>query len=266
MEVFVLLEPWMLAIAFVMPRFLVMFSILPLLTKETLPPLLRFAVVGSLAAVLVPGLAEQAHESRPAVQALVIIAKESFIGLVLGFIFAVPLWAFDAMGDFVDTQRGANMAQTLNPLSGQESSPLGQLFAQAITVLLFVSGGFTAMIAVVYQSFEVWPVFAPLPSFAGGAPAAMLGMLDRLMYLALLLSAPVIFAMFIAEAGLAIVSRFAPQLQVFFLAMPVKSGLAMLVFALYTVILFDHAQDLLRETAQGAIGALKGVLVPGGGR
>lgn len=266
MEVFLLVEPWLLATTYAMPRFLVMFSILPLMTKETLPPLLRFAVVGSLAVIVVPGLTHDAHQDRAAIEALAIIVKEGFIGLVLGFVFAIPLWAFDAMGDFVDTQRGANMAQTLNPLSGQESSPLGQLFAQAITVLLFVGGGFTAMTAAVYQSFAVWPVFSALPPFGDDAPAAMLGLLDKLLHLAVLLSAPVIFAMFIAEAGLAIVSRFAPQLQVFFLAMPVKSGLAMLVFALYAVILFDHAQDLLLATARGALDTLGRVLVPGAPR
>ena len=51
---------------------------------------------------------------------------------------------------------------------------------------------------------------------------------------------------------MAIVSRFVPQLQVFFLAMPVKSGIAMLVFAIYGVILFDYMHDVLSDTLKGA--------------
>jgi len=52
------------------------------------------------------------------------------------------------------------------------------------------------------------------------------------------LSAPLIVAMFLAEFALALVSRFAPQLQVFFLAMPIKSALAVLLLIFYGPILF----------------------------
>jgi type III secretion protein T len=52
--------------------------------------------------------------------------------------------------------------------------------------------------------------------------------------------------MFLAELGLALVSRFAPQLQVFFLAMPIKSALALLVLVLYMSTLFEYAGDTVR--------------------
>ena len=59
--------------------------------------------------------------------------------------------------------------------------------------------------------------------------------------------APVIVAMFLAELGLALVSRFVPQLQVFFLAMPIKSALALLVLVLYGATLFDMARDSISD-------------------
>jgi type III secretion protein T len=55
-------------------------------------------------------------------------------------------------------------------------------------------------------------------------------------------------AMLLAEIGLAIVSMFAPQLPVFFLAMPVKACIALFVLTLYLVTLMgylgDHAQAM----------------------
>jgi type III secretion protein T len=48
-----------------------------------------------------------------------------------------------------------------------------------------------------------------------------------------------IVAMFLAEFALALVSRFAPQLQVFFLAMPIKSGLSILLLIYYGPVLFS---------------------------
>lgn len=86
-----------------------------------------------------------------------------------------------------------------------------------------------------WSVFDWWPVLGP------DAPAIFLGMLDRLMRLAVLFAAPVIVAMFLAEIGLAIVGRSAPQMDVFFLAMPVKSGVAMFMLAIYVTVLFDYA-------------------------
>ncbi len=56
--------------------------------------------------------------------------------------------------------------------------------------------------------------------------------------------------MFLAEIGLALVSRFVPQLQVFFLAMPIKSALAMLVLLLYMATLFDYGADYVGQLRQ----------------
>jgi type III secretion protein T len=72
-------------------------------------------------------------------------------------------------------------------------------------------------------------------------------------------------AMFLAELSLALVSRFAPQLQVFFLAMPIKSALALLVLILYTGTLFDFIDKPLRGLADWTV-RLDAGLRPEGGR
>src|SRR5690606_3789694 len=72
-------------------------------------------------------------------------------------------------------------------------------------------------------------------------PGLMLGILDYGMRLAFIFAAPVVLVMFIAEAALAMVSRFAPQVQVFILAMPIKSGLSMFLLIFYISILFPEA-------------------------
>jgi type III secretion protein T len=244
------LEPtrYIVAFGYCLPRFLGFFSLLPLLTKEVLPMTLRMGLVSCLGLVLVPMLLEPALQERPPMQSAFILGREAVLGTVIGLVMAIPLWAMEAMGNIVDTQRGTSMSQVLNPLTGQEASPLGQLFNQSIVTFLFTTGGFLVALSVVYDSFLLWPVFDVWPGFGPDAGGVMLGLLDHLMLLTVLLSAPVVFAMFLAESGLALVSRFVPQLQVFFLAMPIKSGIAMVVFAIYAAVLFDTAHAVLEET------------------
>jgi type III secretion protein T len=254
------------AFGYAMPRFLAVFTILPLLSREALPMMLRVAAIGSFAIFLTPTLVEGVALERDTLAAVGIIMKEVFVGVVIGFVLAIPLWAVETMGDLCDTQRGASIAQMLNPLTSHETSPLGMLFNQAIVTFLFVIGGFLLVLNVIFDSFQIWPVFGWWPRFSADAPKLGLELLDNFMRLAVLLSAPVIFCMFLAEAGMALVSRFVPQLQVFFLAMPVKSAIAMLVFAIYGVVLFEYCHELLLETFREAnrvvSGMFRGVRVP----
>ncbi|MDB5840442.1 MAG: EscT/YscT/HrcT family type secretion system export apparatus protein [Herminiimonas sp.] len=236
------LFPELIAMAYTLPRMFAMFSLLPMFNRQALPVLLRAGVAASIAVFIVPTLVEPANAvDRTGFEMLAVIVKEAGLGFIMGFIIAIPIWAFEMMGDFIDNQRGASIAQTLSPMTGHDTSPLGDLFSQACVIFLFISGGFLLIVASIIDSYRIFPVFAWWPHFDVSTPTFLLGLLDRLMRLAVLMGAPVIIAMFLSEVGLALVSRFAPQLQVFFLAMPIKSGLAIFVLAVYTGTLFDFA-------------------------
>jgi type III secretion protein T len=233
--------PWLTAIFFSMPRLLAMFSVLPMFNRQALPGLLRIGVAFAMGVFMVPSLSIDALSTvRNSGTVMIILMKEAGIGFLIGFIIALPLWAMDIMGAYVDNQRGASIAATINPLTGHDTSPLGELFSMASMTLLLISGGMFLILDIVYESYRLWPVLEMMPRFSSEMPAELLHLMDRLMRMAVLFSAPVIFVMFLAEVGLGLVSRFVPQLQVFFLAMPIKSALAIFMFSVYTAILFGY--------------------------
>lgn len=169
--------------------------------------------------------------------------KELFLGFVLGLPFAATNWAVEAAGTFIDEQRGATMASLLHPASGTQGSPLGIFLSQLYFTWLFVSGGFSKLLEILYRSHEVWPLWSFRPAIEPAFARTVLALADELMQLTLLLAAPAIVAMFISEISLALIGRFAPQLQVFYVAMPLKSivGLVLLAFSLTSVL--AHADD-----------------------
>ena len=236
------------ALALTQPRILAMFIALPLFNTQLVPGLLRFSVAAALGVVMVPALsAEVAVADLGALQLLLLVLKEAFVGFVIGYLAAIPFWIFEAVGFLVDNQRGASIASTLNPLTGNDSSPLGILFNQAFIVFFLLSGGFSLLLGVLYDSFLYWSVTQWTPKLDMDSIPLMLQQLDQLMHMAVLLAAPVLVAMFLAEFGLALVSRFAPQLQVFFMAMPIKSALAVLVLMLYAATLFEYSGDQIAK-------------------
>lgn len=234
-------------LALTQPRILALCAMLPLFNRQLLPGLLRYAVGAAMGLILVPALAPgYAAADFTWIDIILLVVKEVFVGLVLGFLVAIPFWIFEAVGFVIDNQRGASLGAVINPGTGNDSSPLGILFNQAFMVFFLVGGGFALMLTMLYDSFRLWDLWHWTPALQRESISLMLDQLSRMARMVFLFAAPAIVAMFLAELGLALVSRFAPQLQVFFLAMPIKSALAFLVLVLYMSPLFDYAGEATR--------------------
>ncbi|WP_020408619.1 type III secretion system export apparatus subunit SctT [Hahella ganghwensis] len=230
-------------------RTLAMFMMLPFLSKQSMGSgMIRNGVVASFSLITFPlveyNLSLQTFDH---LQTLLILLKELALGLALGFVMVMPFWAIESVGFFIDNQRGATMASALNPLSGSQTSPLGILLNQAVVTVFFVSGSFLLMLYALYKSYTLWPVFEFFPSFSVAGPEFFLSQLDTLMRLTVLLGGPVVIVMFLTEFGLALISRFAPQLNVFILAMPLKSAVGIALLGVYASFIIRYFSELLAD-------------------
>ena len=232
-------EQWILGFSLVMPRLLTAFSLLPYFSRQMVPGMLRLGVAASLCIVLVPPVGLRVGElaDDPA-RLFLIIFKETILGLLIGFLLGSLYWAAEGIGSYIDNQRGSAMASSANPMTGAEATPLGILFTQAFTVYLMTTGAFLLLLGAFYNTYLLWPVLDFMPSLGSAGPAVILDTFSRMVRMIVVLSGPLIVAMFLAEFALALVSRFAPQINVFFLAMPIKSALAIFMLIFYGPILY----------------------------
>lgn len=165
---------------------------------------------------------------------LCIAMKEVTVGVLLGWLSNCIFYVAQSVGFLIDTQRGASMASMFDPLSNSQTSPLGDFLMKFLMALFLVSGLFVGLMEMVYFSYQ------PIPFNLTTNPLEHLDfrffnfqMGTDLLNKILLLGGPVLFILFLSEFGLGLVTRFAPQLNVFFLSMPIKSELAMFFFILY---------------------------------
>jgi type III secretion protein T len=236
----------LLSLALTQPRILFICMMLPVFSRQLLPGRVRGAIAIALGLMVVPLIFPKIPTSDMAVHhVLLLVVKEGFIGLVLGFFLAIPFWVIEAVGSVIDYQRGASMGALLNPAMGGETTPTAILMQLAYGVFFFVGGGIFLMLSVVYDSFRLWDPLQWFPTLRHEAMPLFLAQLDNLMELVVVMAAPVVIVMLLAELGLGLASRFTPQLQVFFLAMPIKTALALFVLVLYIGVLFGHVD---RET------------------
>jgi type III secretion protein T len=241
---------WILAAVLAMARFGGAFAICPALTDSMIPGLARRAAILGFAFLAIPHVKAGMPPGEPNMWMFALLAaKEAFIGFLLGFFAAIPFWVAENIGNFIDNQRGATMGEVYSPLNGAQVSTTGIFFTQVVSTLFFTSGAVLLLLGALYKSYAIWPVFTDVVPFAPDAPAQMLGALDGMLKTTVVIAAPVIIVMFLATIGLGLVNRTAPQLNVFFLSMPVKSALGIAMLILY----LPFIMDMLMYTRDDAI-------------
>ncbi len=203
--------------------------------------MVRNGVLCSLALFIFPMINQQSLPAETdGIWLIMILGKEVLIGLLIGFVAAIPFGAIEAAGFLVDNQRGAAMASMFNPTLGSQSTPTAVLLTQTLITLFFSGGGFVTFIYALFKSYTSWPIVDFFPTVNDAWVSFFYAQFEQLMWLGVLMSAPLVLAMFLAEFGLALISRFAPQLNVFFLAMPIKSAIASVLLIVYLGIMMDH--------------------------
>ena len=165
--------------------------------------------------------------------------KEALLGAAIGFFAAVPFWIAENVGNFIDNQRGATMGEVYSPLNGSQVSTTGIFFTQLVSTIFFVGGAVFIFLGALYKSYLLWPVFGSWGSLSPNTATVTLGALDGMLKTTVVISAPVIILMFLATLGLGFVNRTAPQLNVFFLSMPIKSALGIAMLIIYLPFIMD---------------------------
>ncbi|MCK1627337.1 type III secretion system export apparatus subunit SctT [Bradyrhizobium sp. 160] len=238
------LHTFLVVLALAMARLTGMVLVMPFLGRGMVTAPARNGVIMALA-LPVMGFAWATRPADPDITRLVPVLglglKELLLGCLLGMPVAATMWGVETAGTFIDHQRGATMTSLLSPASVNLDSPLGTFLAHLYATWLFVSGGFSKLLEALYRSHDVWPLWSFHPAFGPIFVTSVLDLADLVMLLTLLLAGPAIVAMFLSELGLALISRFAPQLEVFFLAMSVKSAVGLLLLLLSLTIIVANA-------------------------
>jgi type III secretion protein T len=213
----------MLGVALTLPRIAAAFLMLPLLTSENMPALVRNSFFVSLSIIVFPLASAASSTVMTHGPWAFIILKEIFIGTAIGFAFGSVFWAIGSAGNFIDAKIGTTMASVIDPLAGHQTSLSGAFLTQLAAWLFMASGAFLVFLDLLLSSYSVWPVDALLPQLKPAGSDFFVGQFSDQMTLALLLAAPALVVMSLVDLSLGLINRYAQQLNVFTLTMPIKS-------------------------------------------
>lgn len=219
-------------------RIIPIMTLAPFFGSKNLPGPLKIMFSLALIAIMLPQLLLGKHYDLTFSWGLgIYVIKEVFIGAILGFMVSIPFSIVQSSGSLIDHMRGSSSLQVTDPTTQIQTGPIGVVYNMVLIAIYYIIGGPFIFIDAVSRSFELIPIDKLInPAFFNMSMpfwATIIGLMTKVLSLAIQLAAPSLVGVLMAEMFLGIANRMAPQVQIVFLGIPLKSwvGLALLTVA-----------------------------------
>lgn len=212
------LDAWIAAIIYPLTRILSLLVSAPLWSSAALPRRTRLILGLAIAIGLAPSLPAMPAVPAGSLAGLWIMLQQILIGIGMGFAMRIVYTAIDLAGQFMGFQMGLGFATFYDPSTSSQTGVISE-FMDLLALLTFLSiNGHLMYAATLSQSFIAIPVSATPLGSASWLNLAELG--GKIFAGGLLLSLPVIVAMVITNIALGVLTRAAPQLNLFAVGFP----------------------------------------------
>ena len=200
-------------------RVLALFGAMPVLAERGVPMRIRVALAFLIAFCAQPSLPPMPVVALDSAAGFMTVVQQLVIGLSLGFAVRIVFAAVEFAGELIGLQMGLNFAGFFNPMSGGEATATSRFFGIAVAWLFIVINGHLALIAVVVQSFNAFPVSAEPFAFLRIVQPQLWG--AEVFRLGLWIALPLVAMLLFVNLVLGIVSRVAQQMNVFAIGFPI---------------------------------------------
>lgn len=241
--------------------FLTLFRLLPIIATAPflgakLSSMIKMGLALSFTMILLPKAALSV--SGPILfdgMFIVLAIKEAFIGFALGFILALPFFIAQTAGNLIDFMRGSSSLMVTDPFMQSQNSPIALLYNYTLIILFYKFGGMGIVIDGLLTSFATLPIDGVLPVnlMNSNAPFWMVafGALNQVVALGIQFCAPSIMAILMTEVFLGIANRLAPNVQISFLGMSLKSLIGIVFLALSWILITDNLAKHIQMVLSG---------------
>ena len=241
-EVLDLLTDLFVGIGYGLPRMLACFLVFNLLPRQTLPRRVKMGLFITWSVFLLPVIQPSLNSLPPfSPMFLLVVLKEAFIGVLIGFLFAPFLWTFQALGDLIDVQSGASTGAIFNPVSNSQAGPFNTMMQNLAIVFIFSSGVFLTMLGMLFKSYALWPVAEWFPVIGLPLLHWLIATSLHILQQAVAFAMPFLAVLLLVEVGFGLVGRSMPSINVFMYSMPTKFWLAMAITVLVLPYMFESA-------------------------
>lgn len=210
---------WVSPIIWPFLRILAVFTAAPIFSSKSIPLRARIALAFFIAYAAQPSLQGQPIISLSSPEAVGAVIQQVGIGLAIGFSIRLVFAAVELAGEIVGIQMGLGFASFFNPALNSQSTAVARFFGHMVMFLFIVTNGHLMVLMAVIKSFDAFPVdhnflqsLAAMKLYTLGADLFASG---------LWIALPMIGLLMFVNLALGIVSRVAPQMNIYAIGFPI---------------------------------------------
>jgi flagellar biosynthesis protein FliR len=227
-----------------------MVMLLPGLGESNIPVRIKLAVALLLTLIILPLHRQGYHIDLSSMTSLlVLMMHEIFIGILLGATARVTLAALQVAGSVIAQQMGLGFVTSVDPTQGQQGVLIGNFLTILGVTLLFATDSHHLVIAALNDSYKI---FSPGETLASGDVASLATRAFTAAFkIGLQLSAPFLVFGLVFNLGLGVLARLMPQMQVYFVGVPLSILAGFLILGLVIAAMMgtflDYFISVMRE-------------------
>lgn len=202
----------------------------PVLGNRSVPLRAKLVLALGIAILVAPTLPPMPRVEPASAEGILILAQQIAIGVTVGFMARIIVAAAEMAGQLAGLQVGLGFAVFFNPTSSGQTPIVAQFYGLIAILVLLAMDGHHLMLTALSESFRSLPVSAqPLPA-VGFRTVAEWG--AEIFHTGLTISLPVVGALLVANVAIGVLTRAAPQLNLFAVGFPVTLSLGFLMLYL----------------------------------
>ena len=237
---------WIAMVAYPFVRIAALIATAPILGDPSVPRRVKIGLAVFATIVVAPGAGVIPDVPLLSGDGFLLIARQIVIGAAMGFSIRLAFAAIEYAGDLIGLQMGLGFATLIDPETNDQTPLIGSLLRYFAALAFLVANGPLMMIAGVSESFHAMPI-------AGAA-----GLLDdwkmlvlsgtTVFGLALHMALPVIAALLVTNVALGVMTRAAPQLNLFSIGFPITISVGLVVLAASLPVVLGLSDSAINDT------------------
>ena len=244
------INTWIAALLWPLTRILGLIAASPMFGHSAVPITVKLLLGVLLASIVAPAVPALPAADPASLAGLLILVQQLLIGLGMGFTMRVVFAAVEMAGEISSLTMGLGFATFFDPGTQGRSSAISQFLALVATMAFLSVNAHLVLLSALVESFSTLPLSAQ-PIYAGGfKQLADWG--AKIFSTGVQLSLPIVAALLITNVALGILTRAAPQLNLFGIGFPVTLGVGMLVLAMSLPYLATPLQNLFSDGIERA--------------
>lgn len=239
------LDAWIAAFIFPLARILALIASAPPFSNAAVPTRVKLAVGLAISLALLPALPPIPPVQPASGEGMMILAQQMLIGYAMGFAMRIVVVAIDFAGEVIGLQMGLGFATFYDPDSASQTPVVAQFISLFGTLAFLAINGHLMILVTLAKSFEVMPIGGT--QFLAGSWSNFAYAGGVIFSSGLLLALPAVAALLITNTALGVLTRAAPQLNLFAVGFPITLAGGFLImilmlgyFSTPLIQLFEH--------------------------